>query len=108
MTRSASRPLGERFTRDCGAADAIKNMCWREMKSRCAGSICGNCLAIWGSLTSVRFGARKFDDVRPLVGLLADELSEVSRRAANHRTAELGEPDPHRRIAESRIYLFVE
>src|SRR6516162_10988582 len=59
-------------------------------------------------LALIRLGAGNLDHLRPFGGLLHDELAEFSRRAGNHRGAELGEPRLHLGIGDDRVGLPVE
>src|SRR4051812_28233364 len=61
---------------DCGAHMAPENM----LGTPCAKSLVG-------FLRSLGLNAREFDDFRPFLGFVGDELAEVGRRAGNHRTA---------------------
>jgi hypothetical protein len=50
----------------------------------------------------------KFDDLRPLLGLLDDTCSELGRRAGHLDDAELVEPRLHLRIGKAGVDLAVE
>ena len=60
-----------------------------------------------GSLL-LHFDVGSQDHLRPLLGLLGDELAEVGGRAWKHRCAHVGEPRLDLRVGESRVDLLVE
>jgi len=71
-------PFGETFTRLSAVADATKKICWRSMKSRCAGSMDANCFAM---ALSFQIDSEPFveteHDVEALHGLRRRPFAEI-------------------------------
>jgi hypothetical protein len=60
------------------------------------------------SLGSLGPRARELDHLGPLLGFFDDEHSEIGRRAAEHRGAQIGKPRLYFGVRENGIELVIE
>src|SRR5262249_30852252 len=59
-------------------------------------------------LGSVGPRARELDHLGPLLGFFDDEYSELGRRAAEHRRAQIGKPRLYLGVRKNGVHLLVE
>jgi len=58
--------------------------------------------------SSFRLRARELDHLGPLLGFFDDEYSELARRAAEHRRAQIGKPRLYLGVRKNGVHLLVE